>query len=95
MNNNYIEFKFPQIKGCQWKKVFRNKTPEEAVDFIARTLAYTPDRRILPLEGCAHPFFDELRLETTRLPSGESLPPLFDFTAHELNSSPELLNKVR
>mmetsp|Transcript_7932 Transcript_7932/g.12147 ORF Transcript_7932/g.12147 Transcript_7932/m.12147 type:complete len:388 (-) Transcript_7932:279-1442(-) len=94
MNSNYIEFKFPQIKGCQWRKVFRNKTPEEAMDFIASTLAYTPENRVKPLEGCANSFFDELRLESTRLPSGDSLPPLFDFTSYELSSSPELLEKL-
>jgi serine/threonine protein kinase len=94
MNSNYIEFKFPQIKGCQWKKVFRNKTPDEAMDFIASTLAYTPDKRILPFEGCSHPFFDELRVESTRLPNGEPLPPLFDFTSHELNRDSDLLEKV-
>jgi len=95
MNSNYIEFKFPQIKGCQWRKVFRNKTPEEAMDFIASTLAYTPENRVKPLEGCAHSFFDELRLESTRLPNGDPLPPLFDFTSYERSSSPELLEKVR
>lgn len=94
MNSNYIEFKFPQIKGCQWKKVFRNKTPEEAMDFIASTLAYTPGERIKPLEGCTHSFFDELRQESTRLPSGEALPPLFDFTEYELSLSPELVEKL-
>mmetsp|Transcript_25879 Transcript_25879/g.38225 ORF Transcript_25879/g.38225 Transcript_25879/m.38225 type:complete len:390 (+) Transcript_25879:397-1566(+) len=94
MNSNYIEFKFPQIKGCQWRKVFRNKTPEEAMDFIASTLAYTPENRVKPLEGCAHSFFDELRLESTRLPNGDPLPPLFDFTSYERSSSPELLEKL-
>ena len=95
MNSNYIEFKFPQIKGCQWKKIFRNKTPDEAMDFIAATLAYTPSRRLKPLEGCAHSFFDELREEGTELPNnGGPLPPLFDFTEHELNSSEELVAKV-
>eukprot|EP00542_Grammatophora_oceanica_P015893 CAMPEP_0194033802 /NCGR_PEP_ID=MMETSP0009_2-20130614/6333_1 /TAXON_ID=210454 /ORGANISM="Grammatophora oceanica, Strain CCMP 410" /LENGTH=396 /DNA_ID=CAMNT_0038674527 /DNA_START=384 /DNA_END=1574 /DNA_ORIENTATION=- len=83
MNSNYIEFKFPQIKGCQWKKVFRNKTPDDAIGFIAATLAYTPSKRLMPLEGCTHVFFDELRQKGTRLPSGEALPPLFDFTPHE------------
>mmetsp|Transcript_1209 Transcript_1209/g.1760 ORF Transcript_1209/g.1760 Transcript_1209/m.1760 type:complete len:399 (-) Transcript_1209:177-1373(-) len=94
MNSKYVEFKFPQLKGCQWRKVFRNKTPDEAMDFIASTLAYTPDRRIKPLESCAHPFFDELRDESTRLPNGESLPPVFDFTERELNSRPALLRKL-
>lgn len=95
MNSNYIEFKFPQIKGCQWKKVFRSKTPEDAMDFIAASLAYTPSKRLLPLEGCAHPFFDELREAGTELPNnGGSLPPLFDFTQHELDSSDDLLGKL-
>jgi serine/threonine protein kinase len=94
MNSNYTEFKFPQIKACQWRKIFRSKTPDEAIDFISSTLAYDPERRIKPLEGCGHPFFDELRDERTRLPSGNALPPLFDFTHHELSSSPELLAKV-
>ena len=95
MNSNYTEFKFPQIKACQWRKVFRSKTPEEAIDFIGSTLAYDPERRIKPLDGCGHPFFDELRDERTRLPTGYALPPLFDFTHNELASSPELLSKVR
>jgi len=95
MNSNYIEFKFPQIKGCQWKKVFRSKTPEDAMDFIAASLAYTPSKRLLPLEGCAHPFFDELREAGTELPNnGGPLPPLFDFTQHELDSSDDLLGKL-
>lgn len=95
MNSNYTEFKFPQIKACQWKKVFRSKTPEDAMDFIGSTLAYAPERRIKPLEGCAHAFFDELRDERTRLPNGNPLPPLFDFTSHELESGADLLSKVR
>jgi glycogen synthase kinase 3 beta len=101
MNSNYMEFKFPQIKGCQWKKIFRNKTPDDAMDFISKTLAYTPSARIAPLEGCAHAFFDELRTcaasgeGSIQLPNGGgALPPLFDFTTHELNSKPELVAKL-
>lgn len=94
MNSNYTEFKFPQIKACQWRKVFRSKTPEEAMDFIGSTLAYDPERRIKPLEGCGHGFFDELREERTLLPNGNAMPPLFDFTHHEMASSPELLAKL-
>lgn len=94
MNSNYTEFRFPQITACQWKKVFRSKTPEEAMDFIGSTLAYSPARRVKPLDGCAHAFFDELRDPNTRLPNGNVLPPIFDFTEHELNSNPELLQKL-
>lgn len=94
MNSNYTEFKFPQIKACQWRKVFRSKTPEEAIDFIGSTLAYAPEKRIAPLEGCTHAFFDELRDPLTKLPNKVDLPPIFDFTSHELNSRPEILEKV-
>ncbi len=94
MNSNYTEFKFPQIKACQWRKVFRSKTPDDAMDFIASTLAYAPESRVKPLEGCTHPFFDELRNPNTKLPTGKDLPPMFDFTQHELNSSPEVLEKL-
>lgn len=109
MNSNYTEFKFPQIKACQWRKVFRSKTtPDEAMDFIGKTLAYNPEKRVKPLEGCAHPFFDELRDERTRLPPSQialgspssseledlSLPPLFNLTEHEMRSPPELVENV-
>jgi len=94
MNSNYTEFRFPQIKACKWRKVFRSETPTEAMDFIGSTLAYAPEQRIKPLEGCAHPFFDELRNEKITLPNGKSLPPLFDFTVHELNCRPDILAKL-
>jgi len=94
MNSNYTEFKFPQIKACQWRKVFRSETPAEAMEFIGSTLEYAPERRVKPLEGCAHSFFDELRDDKTRLPNGKNLPPLFDFTVHELNCHPDVLEKL-
>jgi len=94
MNSNYTEFKFPQIKACQWRKVFRSETPADAMDSIGSTLAYAPERRVKPLEGCAHAFFDELREEGCKLPNGKSIPPLFDFTSHELEVSPEILEKL-
>mmetsp|Transcript_52 Transcript_52/g.76 ORF Transcript_52/g.76 Transcript_52/m.76 type:complete len:396 (-) Transcript_52:405-1592(-) len=94
MNSNYTEFKFPQIKACQWRKVFRSKTPEDAMEFISSTLAYAPERRVKPLEGCAHKFFDELRDPNTKLPTGNALPPLFDFTEHEYNAKPEIIEKL-
>eukprot|EP01052_Picozoa_sp_SAG31_P000129 SAG31_NODE_4_length_45662_cov_15.654622_13_plen_221_part_00 len=61
MNKNYTEFKFPQVKQYPWTKVFRSRTPPEAIDLLARILCYTPEHRLKPLEACAHPFFDELR----------------------------------
>lgn len=90
MNPNYTEFKFPQIKSHPWQKVFRARTPPEAIELVSRLLEYNPSSRVSPLEACAHPFFDELRDPNARLPNGRSLPPLFNFTEHELNIQPEL-----
>lgn len=79
MNPNYSEFRFPQIRANPWPKLFRSKTPETAINLIAKLLVYNPDQRLKPLDAICHPFFDELREEKTRLPSGNKLPDLFDF----------------
>ena len=57
-------------------------------------LQYGPGKRVTALEACTHPFFDELRNQDTRLPNGEALPPLFNFTAVELSSQPDLAEKL-
>jgi serine/threonine protein kinase len=79
MNPSYSEFKFPQIKQNPWPKIFRSKTPHDAIDLINHLLVYNPERRLKPLEALAHSFFDELRDENTSLPNNEQLPELFDF----------------
>lgn len=90
MNPNYTEFKFPQIKAHPWNKVFRPRTPPEAINLVSRLLEYTPGTRIGPLDACAHNFFDELRQEGSRLPGNRPLPPLFNFTQHELSIRQDL-----
>ncbi|XP_026145371.1 glycogen synthase kinase-3 beta-like [Carassius auratus] len=90
MNPNYTEFKFPQIKAHPWTKVFKPRTPPEAIALCSRLLEYTPVTRLTPLQACAHAFFDELRQPGTRLPSGRELPPLFNFTSTELMIQPQL-----
>lgn len=94
MNPNYTEFKFPQIKSHPWLKVFRQRTPEDAINLVASLLEYTPSSRITPLQACAHKFFDELRDPATRLPNNRELPPLFNFTDKELKIQPELNSKL-
>ncbi|XP_012274254.1 glycogen synthase kinase-3 beta isoform X2 [Orussus abietinus] len=94
MNPNYTEFKFPQIKSHPWQKVFRARTPPEAMDLVARLLEYTPSLRIAPLQACASPFFDELREPGTRLPNNRELPPLFNFTEQERRVSPGLISRL-
>ncbi|KAF0024250.1 hypothetical protein F2P81_023052 [Scophthalmus maximus] len=90
MNPNYTEFKFPQIKAHPWTKVFKPRTPPEAIALCSRLLEYTPASRFSPLEACSHAFFDELRQPNTRLPSGRDLPMLFNFSTTELSIQPQL-----
>ncbi|CAM4679671.1 unnamed protein product [Lepidochelys olivacea] len=90
MNPNYTEFKFPQIKAHPWLKVFKPRTPVEAISLCSRLLEYTPATRLSPLEACTNAFFNELREPTARLPSGRDLPPLFNFSPVELAIEPSL-----
>uniref|UniRef100_A0A8C7ISL0 Glycogen synthase kinase-3 beta n=1 Tax=Oncorhynchus kisutch TaxID=8019 RepID=A0A8C7ISL0_ONCKI len=90
MNPNYTEFKFPQIKAHPWTKVFRPRTPPEAIALCSRLLEYTPTARFTPLEACAHTFFDELRDPNLKLPNGREKPLLFNFSTQELSSNPSL-----
>jgi len=90
MNPNYMEHKFPQIKPHPFSKVFRPRTSTDAIDLVSRLLEYTPTARLSAIEAMCHPFFDELRLEGTRMPNGKPLPPLFNFTREELSIRPDL-----
>jgi len=96
MNPTYTEYKFPQIKGHPWAKVFRTRTPPEAIDLVCKLLSYTPTTRMTALEACAHPFFDELRDPSVVLPNGKPLPAhIFKFSDQELaNASPSLISKL-
>jgi glycogen synthase kinase 3 beta len=96
MNPTYTEYKFPQIKGHPWSKVFKSRTPPEAIDLVGKLLSYTPTDRYTALEACSHPFFDELRDPNTILPNNKPLPPhLFTFSQLELaNAPPTLVSKL-
>ena len=83
MNPSYTECKFPQIKSVPWKKVFRFDTPNEAIELISLLINYSPQARPKALEALSHPFFDELRDQSSVLPNGQPLPSLFNWTAEE------------
>lgn len=84
MNPEYKEYKFPQIKPMAWEKVYRSKTPKDAINFVASLLVYDPVRRPRPLAALVDSYFDELRDPNTRLPNGMPLPNLFNFTQGNL-----------
>jgi len=94
MNPNYMEHKFPQIKPHPFNKVFRHRTPQEAIDLVAKLLEYTPEARLSAVEAMCHPFFDELRDERTKMPGGKDLPRLFDFTREELSIRPDKISRL-
>jgi len=94
MNPNYQDHRFPQIKPHPFSKVFRPRTPPEAVDLVSKLLEYTPESRLSAIEAMCHPFFDELRLEGQRMPNGKEFPPLFDFTREELSIRPDLMQQL-
>jgi len=93
MNHTYTEYKFPQIKGSPWSKVFRMR-PQEAIDLVSKLLVYTPTNRLKPFEALAHPFFDELRTPGLTLPNGKPLPALFNFSDIEIKECGSLLSKI-
>ncbi|KAK9469512.1 kinase-like domain-containing protein [Lipomyces arxii] len=100
MNPNYMEHKFPQIRPHPFSKVFR-KGPADAIDLISRLLEYNPNQRLSAIEAMCHPFFDELRDAFTKLPDSRhpgnpplDLPPLFNFSVHELSIAPEFNDKL-
>jgi glycogen synthase kinase 3 beta len=47
---------------------------------MSNILQYNPLARPTASEALIHPFFDELRNPDTKMPTGKSLPPLFDFS---------------
>ncbi|OZJ02757.1 hypothetical protein BZG36_03345 [Bifiguratus adelaidae] len=94
MNPSYVDHRFPQIRACPFNKVFRSRTPPEAIDLITKLLDYTPSKRLTSSDAMVHPFFDELRKPETRLPNGRELPALFDFSAHELSIRLDLLTRL-
>lgn len=78
----------------QWEKVFRSKTPKEAVDFVSKLLVYDPSIRPTPLEALRDSYFDELRQQTTRLPNGMPLPDMFNFTPEEKRVNAALVQEL-
>ncbi|WFD35609.1 hypothetical protein MCUN1_002467 [Malassezia cuniculi] len=94
MNPNYMEHKFPQIRPHPFSKIFRPRTPSDAIDLITNLLQYTPTARLTAVEAMCHPFFDELREEDVVLSNGRPMPDLFNFTKEELSVRPDLISRL-
>ena len=61
-----------QVKPLPWKIVlagvsYENEpVPDDAIAFLSALLKFTPGARVRAFDALAHPYFDELRLETTK-----------------------------
>eukprot|EP00298_Acanthocystis_sp_HF-20_P009203 c1816_g1_i2.p1 GENE.c1816_g1_i2~~c1816_g1_i2.p1 ORF type:complete len:282 (+),score=79.21 c1816_g1_i2:123-968(+) len=94
MNSQHNAVKFPFLNPLAWEKVFPENTPPEVIDLISKLLLFNPTKRLKPIEALIHPFFDELRQPDTKLPNGNPLPPLFNFTQRELRGHEDLIPKL-
>ncbi|ETN78169.1 kinase domain protein, partial [Necator americanus] len=95
MNQNYKEFKFPNVKPIPWERLFKGKSLHKAVSLLNTVLRYDPSARSYAIEALAHPFFDELRdPDLEEMPNGKLMPRLFDWLEREVNIRPDLNRKV-
>lgn len=57
MNPKYEEFRFPTVHATPLPKIFRKKTPTEALDLLFSVLIYSPQGRPTAKALLSHPFF--------------------------------------
>ena len=78
-------FHFPVVRSNPWNRVFRDRTPQTALDLANIVLEFSPQKRVHSLVALAHPFFDELRDPNQTMPDGKPLPyqHLFHLTTDE------------
>ena len=83
MNPFFDGYKFPHVKVRPWEQVLEN-ADDLAIDFLKRLICYSPQERFTAIQAMRHPFFDEIKNPNARLPDGDILPPLFNWTEKEL-----------
>lgn len=72
---------------------WKSKVNPLFIDFISKMLEYSPKKRLKPLAGLLHPFFDDLRTKNCKI-NGRQIPDLFKFNAIELKEDPSLKAKL-
>jgi len=85
--------KLPQIQGTGLKKKFRSGTNPLVIDLLQKVFAYSPKKRLKPLEILQHPYFDDLRAQRLTI-NGKGITDLFNFNTVELSTNPELISKL-
>ncbi|CAI2733141.1 unnamed protein product [Schistosoma spindalis] len=106
MNPHYSEFKFPNIQGCSWEKLIRNRSTNTAAFYVlGKLLVYSPKTRMTACNILSCCFFNDLILPppghsidaTGYLPSGKPAPNFLNqFTEQELSYFPkEMTTRLR
>ncbi|XP_002027277.2 glycogen synthase kinase-3 beta [Drosophila persimilis] len=83
----------PLSRRRTWDKILGRAVPPDLAEVLNRCLVYDPSARIYPLYACAHESYDELRsmeFLDMKMPNGNELPPLFNFSKYELKIHSEL-----
>eukprot|EP00826_Nyctotherus_ovalis_P005011 TRINITY_DN11112_c0_g1_i5.p1 TRINITY_DN11112_c0_g1~~TRINITY_DN11112_c0_g1_i5.p1 ORF type:complete len:188 (-),score=25.51 TRINITY_DN11112_c0_g1_i5:45-608(-) len=94
MNFACSELNLPKVGAHPWVTIFSPRTSPDGIDLVSKLLVYNPAERLKAEEVLAHPFFDELRDADTRLPSGNPLPKLFNFTPEKKNAAKSVIDRL-
>ena len=89
---------FGKAAGISLREVLRARPADERgmeVDLLSRAFDYIPEKRPTSIGMLAHPFFDQLRVKGCRLPNGNPLPNLFNFTEEELAMEKDILPRIK
>ncbi|KDE09254.1 CMGC/GSK protein kinase [Microbotryum lychnidis-dioicae p1A1 Lamole] len=95
---NYHDRGLPHIKPTPFSKLLPRASPE-AIDLLQNLIVFDPSQRLSAAELLAHAFFDEIKHPGPSgtgpvLPGGERMPPMFNFSHHELSIRPDLVNRI-
>ena len=90
MNPDYKMKNFPFVRPKRLEKIFKPKHCPMAADLLACLLKYSPSKRKPAIECLAHPFFDELRVESAQVNDT-----FFEFSEEELRGlSQNIVDKL-
>ena len=81
MNPKYKDGdKLPKVNPILWKDVFKGKTNDELyIDLISHLLVYDPNKRYTPYQAMCHPFFNDIKNTSVKIPKH-----LFEFKPCEI-----------
>lgn len=77
MNPGHSDHDFPNVHARGLRNSFPSIVGNEAIDLLSGLLCFNPNSRLDSLTALDHSFFNELRKDGVKLPSGEPIPDLF------------------